>query len=422
MWLARGVAANRDFVRLWGAEAISRVGTQVSLLALPLTAIFTLHARPAQLGLIGAAQFAPVLVVTPLAGAWTDTHRRRPVIVAANWGRAAVLGSVPLLYGLDALRIEWLYAAAFLAGALTAAFDVAYLSYVPSLVRPDELTSANSALQASYSAAQVVGPSLGGLLVEAFSAPVAVLVDAVSYAVAALGVHRIRRPEPEPPPGGGEHVYARIVQGLRATFGDRHLAPLALESAWFNLFEQAVLTIFPLYATRELGLSAGLLGATLTVGSVGALAGSLVARPLGRRIGFGGATILAVVLASAGPALLVGPAGGAAAGALPFLFGAFALYGAGTTVFNVHATTLRQAVVPNELLGRVTASWRLVSYGTIPIGSLLGGTLGQAIGLRETLVVAASALGVGAVAFALSPIGALRRLPAPAVDRASRRL
>src|SRR5438270_3152877 len=217
MWLARGVAANRDFVRLWGAEAISRVGTQVSLLALPLTAIFTLHVRPAQLGLIGAAQFAPVLVVTPLAGAWTDTHRRRPVIVAANWGRAAVLGSVPLLYGLDALRIEWLYAAAFLAGALTAAFDVAYLSYVPSLVRPDELTSATSALQASYSAAQVVGPSLGGLLVEAFSAPVAVLVDAVSYAVAALGVHRIRRPEPEPPPGGGEHVYARILQGLRAT-------------------------------------------------------------------------------------------------------------------------------------------------------------------------------------------------------------
>src|SRR5438105_2509460 len=320
MWLARGVAANRDFVRLWGAEAISRVGTQVSLLALPLTAIFTLHARPAQLGLIGAAQFAPILVVTPLAGAWTDTHRRRPVIVAANWGRAAVLGSVPLLYGLDALRIEWLYAAAFLAGALTAAFDVAYLSYVPSLVRPD------------------------------------------------------------------------------------------------------VLTIFPLYATRELGLSAGLLGATLTVGSVGALAGSLVARPLGRRIGFGGATILAVVLASAGPALLVGPAGGAAAAALPFLFGAFALYGAGTTVFNVHATTLRQAVVPNELLGRVTASWRLVSYGTIPLGSLLGGTLGQTIGLRETLVVAASALGVGAVAFALSPIGALRRLPAPAVDRAPRRL
>jgi MFS family permease len=405
--LGRGLAGNRDFVRLWATEAVSRVGTQVSFVAIPLTAVFTLHAHAGELGLIGAAQFAPALLVTPLAGLWSDTHRRRPVLLAANWGRAVALGSIPLLYELGWLRIELLAVAAFVTGAFTAAFDVAYLSYVPLLVAPEELTDANAALQASYSGAQVVGPGLGGLLVQALGAPVAVLADALSYAVAALGLHRIERREPARPRAEPEPVRARLAAGLRATFGDRYLAPLALESAWFNLFEQVILTLYPLYATRTLGLSAGVLGATLSVGSLGALAGSLAARRLGDRLGLGRASVLAVALSSAAPALIL-LAGHGVAAAAPFLLLAFAAYGFGLTVFNVHATTFRQRAVPDELLGRITASWRLVSYGTIPLGSVLAGGLGATVGVRATIATACVALVAGAVVFALSPVARLR--------------
>ena len=408
--LGRGLARNSDFVRLWATDAVSRVGTQVSFVAIPLTAVFTLHAHAGALGLIGAAQFAPVLVVTPLAGLWCDAHRRRPVMLAANWGRALALGSIPLLYELGWLRIAVLAAAAFVTGAFTAAFDVAYLSYVPSLVPPEELTDANAALQASYSGAQVVGPGLGGVLVQALGAPVAVLADAVSYVVAALGLHRIEEPEAVRPRAAPEPVRTRLAAGLRATFGDRYLAPLALESAWFNLFEQAVLTLYPLYATRTLRLSAGVLGITLSVGSLGAVAGSLAARRLADRLGLGRASTLAVALSSGAPALIL-LAGHGVGAATPFLLVAFATYGFGLTVFNVHATTFRQQAAPDELLGRITASWRLVSYGTIPLGSVLAGALGATVGVRTTIAISCVALAAGAVVFALTPVARLRAAP-----------
>jgi MFS family permease len=399
--------SNREFLKLWGGEAVSRVGTQVSTLALPLTAILSLHASARQMGLLGAAQFFPVLLVSTLAGLWADRHRRRPILIAANLGRAALLACVPLLAALHQLRLEHLYLVAFLTGSLTALFDVAYLAYVPTLVRRQGLVAANSALQASYSAAQMAGPGLGGLLVQVLTAPVAVLVDAASYVLATLSLFVIGTREPRPQRAGGGKMLREMGDGFRVTVANRYLRATAFQSGWFNLWEQVVLTLFLLYGTHQLHLSPALLGLIVTLGGVGAVAGSLAAGPAGRRLGVGRSLLGGIGVASLA-CVLIPLAEGSRATLAGVLMLAFMLYGGGLTVYNVHVVALRQAITRDRLLGRVSASYRLISYGTIPVGSLLAGTLGQSIGLRKTLAVAGGSLVLGWSAFARSAVSRAR--------------
>jgi MFS family permease len=402
---------HRDFLKLWSGETISLFGTQVTVLALPLTAVLTLGAGARELGLLNAARFAPFIVVTLLAGVWVDRRRRRPILVSTNLGRALFVAVVPAAAFADVLRIELLYLVGFLAGVLTVFFDVAYQSYLPSLIGRSQLTAANSRLEASHSAAEVGGPGVGGVLVQVATAPYALLVDAVSFLVSGLLLASIDREEPAPSrDDAAPRMRTAIRDGFRFTFSNPYLRPIAGEAATFNLFEQAIMTVFVIYAVRELDLSAGLLGLIISIGAVGGLLGAVLASYPARRYGVGPTIVGAMVIACTVP-LAVPAIEGAPATTVPLFGLTFFMWGLALAVSNVHVVSLRQAATPDHLLGRMNASYRFFTYGAIPLGALLGGFLGEAIGLRATLLVAAFGLLLALLWLVASAVPRLRDLP-----------
>jgi MFS family permease len=409
---AASVWHHGDFRTLWGGETLSQVGSQITTLALPLTAVITLHASPIQAGLLTAAQFAPNLLLSLPAGVWFDRNRRRPALLAANLGRFVVLALVPLLYVLDGLTMSWLYGTAFLVGALTAIFDVAYLVYLPSLVPRDQLVSANAQLEASFSVAQVSGPGIGGWLVQLLSAPGAVIADAATYLVSALSIGLIRRPEPEPeaePDAVSTRMIEGIRSGLRATLGHELLRPLTIQSAWSNLCEMATLTLLPIFAVRTLHLSPGVLGLLLSIGGLGGVLGSMSSSRLQVRLGTGRTLLVSMTLTAVGLLLLPTARGAAAA---PVLAASLVVYGFGIAVYNVHSLSLRLALSPPNLISRVTATFRFVVYGTIPLGGLLGGAMGDLFGTRAALTVSGAALVVSVIPFAATRVTRARQVGA----------
>lgn len=404
------VLRDRDFRRFWGSETVSLFGSEVATLALPLTAAVALHATPGQLGLFAAARFAPFLLFTLPVGAWADRRPKRPILVAANLGRGALTAAIPVLALAGVLSMPHLYVLGFLIGILTVLFDVAYLAYVPSLVGRDRLVAANSRLATSASAAEITGPGLGGVLVEALGAPLALFADAASFLLSAVGVASIRRTEPRPEPPPTRDLRREIGEGLRVTFGNRCLRAVAGEAGTYNLFEQVFWNAFLLAATREMGIGPGLLGVFVASASVGGLAGSLVAGRAAERLGIGRALVWAMVLACSA-LLLVPLVRERTALGLVVLAVAFATNGFGVAVSNVHAVSLRQAATPSGLLARMNASYRMVIWGTIPLGALLGGLIGDALGLRTALAVGALGLFASPAWVLLSPLPHLRRLP-----------
>jgi MFS family permease len=406
-----GLWRNPDFLKLWGGETISQFGYQVTTLALPLTAILTLSATPGQMGVLNAATYLPFLFLTLFAGVWVDRQRRRPILIASNAGRLIVLGSVPVLAFAHVLRIEYVYLAALLVGVGTVMFDLAYQSYLPSLVDRADLVEGNSKLQVSASAAQVGGPGLGGLLVQLLTAPTALLTNALSYLVSIISLIAIRRPEPAPPTEetGKRRIWRDIAEGLRFTFGNATLRACAMEAAMYNVAFLIMETIFLIYATRQLGLSPGLIGVIISTGAVGALLGSLLPKRLGQRFGIGPTVIWSVIVATVAP-VLVPLATGPRPVLILMLIASFFIGGGAAIICSIHVVSLRQSITPDRLLGRMTASYRFLTFGLIPIGALLGGFLGDRIGLRATLFVA-SGLYLAAAAFIIfSPIRHVRVL------------
>jgi MFS family permease len=325
-----------------------------------------------------------------------------------------VLFSIPLLAWSDALTMGYLYLAALVLGGFTVMFEVTWQAYLPGLVERDELLEANSKLQVSTSAAQVGGPALGGWLVGVLTAPVALILDACSFLFSAATLAAIRRPEPPREPAAGtprQPVLRGIGQGLRFTLGDSRLRPCMLEAGTYNLFWLVLETTFLLYATRQLGMSPALIGLVFGGGAVGALAGSLVAGRISTRLGVGTTVTLSMILGCAAP-LLVPLADGSRPVLTAVLLLSFFVGGAGTTVANIQVVSLRQAITPDLMLGRMNASYRFVAWGTVPIGSLLGGWLGGAIGLRPTLTIGALGLLASAGWIVFSPIRRLHDLPA----------
>jgi MFS family permease len=409
--------SNADFLKLWGGETISQFGTQVTTLAMPLTAILVLHAGPGQIGLLNAASYLPFLIVTLFAGVWVDRHRRRPILVASNAGRALILVAVPLLGFTHLLRIEHLYLAVLLVGLLTVLFELAYQSYLPSLVDRAALIEGNSKLQVSASAAQVGGPGLGGLLIQFVTAPVALLADAASYLVSVLSLLTIRCDEPAPEvaaAGPRQHVWREIREGLRFTFGNRYLRAFALEAATYNMSYLIMETVFLLYAIHALRLSPGAVGLILSAGAAGSLAGSLLPQRLADRFGVGRVIVWSVVIATAVP-VLVPLAAGSRPMVIAVLVASFFFGGAGSIITSIHVVSLRQTITPDRLLGRMNASYRFVTWGIVPVGALAGGFLGNAIGLRPTLFVAAAGLFGSSLFIVFSPVRGLRGVP-DAVD------
>ncbi|MYS19642.1 Transmembrane secretion effector [Streptomyces sp. DvalAA-14] len=406
-----GVLANRDFTKLWGGETVSLVGSQVTDMALPLTAILTLHATAFGIGLLNVARYAPFVLVSLFAGVWFDRRRRRPTLIVSNLGRAVLIGLIPLAHAFDLLSMTLLYAVGFTAGLLTVLFDIGILSYVPGLVDKRYLAEANSKITVSYSVAGIAGPGLAGFLVGALSAPVALTVDAVSYLVSAAALSRIRRTEPAPElPDVQPSVFSSIAEGLRTVIGSRILRHLATQSATFNLFENVMTTIFLVYAVRVLGLSPTQLGFVVGAGSVGALLGAMLASRIGDRLGFGQTLRLSTLIACVSPLALLAPQGSGAVSLL-VIGAALAVHGFHLAIFNINALTLRQTVTPTRLLGRMNASYRLVLFGTVPIGALLGGSLAAAFGLRAALVVGVIGIAAPVAWLTFSPVFRLREMP-----------
>ncbi|MCL6595458.1 MAG: MFS transporter [Firmicutes bacterium] len=387
---------------------MSEFGAQVSAFALPLTAVLLLHADAWQMGVLAALTTLPFGVVGPLVGVWADRTRRRPLLVAADVGRTALMAAVPALALTHRLSLAVLYAIAFAAGCLTALFDIAYQSYVPALVGRERLSQANARLEASRALSQVAGPGLGGVMVSALTAPIAVAASAATYACSALTLGAIRHPEPPPQRPDPRAFWQEVWAGLAWVVRHPLLAPLAGCTATANLFEHVGLALYPLYAVRGVGLTPAVLGGVYAALSVGGLAGALAVGRVEGRLGTGRALLLSI-LASGAFLLLIPLAPRREGAGAALLAVAAAGVGFGSTLYNVVQVTLRQRLTPDALLGRMTASMRLFIWGTIPLGSLLGGLVATHLGLRSTLWL--SAVGdLTAVAWiAASPLGAAGR-------------
>lgn len=410
------------FLLFWSGETVSLFGTQVTLLALPLTAVLTLGASATQLGLVRFAEAFPYILFTLMFGAWVDRRRRRPVMILAHTARALLLGLVPLLAILHLLDLSLLGAIAFGVGVFTVLFDVTWLAYVPTLVAADELVDANGKVATSASAAEVAGPGLGGLLVQALSAPLALLADAFSFVVAMLTLLAIRDPEPAPAiqQETRRSLPGEIRVGLSAVWDNEYLRAIMVMSGLWNLLNGIANTVFLLYAVRGLHLGAGALGAIYAVGAIGGLIGSAISTRLGRVGRFGPVLGVAFTFGCA-PWLLLPAVSGASALEIAAFILAFFLVQVGLGLWGVLTISFRQAITPNYLLGRVNASMRFTSYGLGALGLLLSGLLASLFGMRETLWLAAAGfLAILLVTLLATPLPRIRTIPtAPAPPDAS---
>ena len=392
---------------LWGAETISQFGTQVTLLALPLVAILTLDESAFRVALLTTAEFLPFLLFTLPAGVLVDRLPRRPILILANLGRAAALVSVPIAHWLGALTIWQLYAVGFAVGVGTVFFDLAYQSYLPRLVGREQLVDGNAKLETSRSAAQVAGPGLGGLLVAALTAPVAIAVDAASYLASVLLMGRIRTTEPPAAREERRSLLTELREGLGYVMRHRYQRAIVATTAISNFFGQLVFAILLVFAVRELGLTAAAIGVIISLGSVGTLLAAVTARRVGDRLGVGRTVLVASFLF--GPATLLiafAPADQAAA----FIVAAIAILGYGGTLYNVTMISLIQTITPDRILGRANASRRFVVWGVIPLGGVVAGVLAETIGLRETMVVGSIGGLLAVVPILASPIRSVGRL------------
>ena len=407
-----GLWLHRDFRNLWAAETISVFGTQISQLALPLVAVITLEASAFQVALLGVIQFAPFILISLPAGVWVDRMRRKPILVTADVGRALLLASIPVAYWLDALTIWQLYVVGFFVGILTVFFDVSYQSYLPSLVKRDALVEGNSKLEISRSAAQLSGPGLAGLFVEAFKAPGAVLLDAISFFLSAVFLFRIKAEESAPTKAerqAGPGMKEEVKEGLRWVFGNRYLRWIAASTATFNFFGNIVFAVYLVFAVRELELRPGLIGVVFAVSNIGYLVGALLANRLSRRFGVGPT----IIIGASGSISLILLAAAPTSNPIPFLIAAQAISGMGIPIYNITQVSFRQAITPERLQGRMNSVMRFIVWGVMPLGALLGGALASWFGLRTAIWVGAIGMSLAVLPVLLSPVRTLREMPEP---------
>ena len=413
LWPQDGLWRHPDFLRLWSAETISQVGTQVSNLALPLVAIVTLDATAFEVAALGTVVFLPWLLFSLPAGVWVDRLRRRPILVVADLGRGVLLASVPVAWALDALTLWQLYAVGFGTGVLTVFFDVAYQSYLPALVDRDRLVEGNSKLEVSRSAAQIAGPGLAGALVAAVTAPAAIFLDAVSFLASALFLGRIRRRETRIEHDGSRRsMRAELGEGLRFVLGQPLLRAMAASTALFNFFNCVLGSVVLVYLVRGLDLSPAVIGVVLMAGNVGFLVGALLASRFSRWLGLGPAIVLG---SACGIAILLIPLAPASR-PIPFLLAAELVATFGVAIYNILALSLRQSIAPPRIHGRMNAVMRFVVWGVIPLGTLLGGTLASTFDLKTAIWIGAIGNAFAFAPLVLSPVRWLRETPEPLPD------
>jgi MFS family permease len=381
----------RDFRLLWSSYAVSAVGSEVTVLAIPLAAAVLLGASPLQMGLLTAAGTAPYVGFALLAGAWIDRlPRRRPLLVAADLVAATALLTVPAAYLADALTVTQLVAVELVVGFARVTFRPAFSAHLPDVVRREELTRASGHLRAAESGAMLGGPGVGGALVQAFTAPVAVVVDAASFVVSAFLIGRVRAPERvDSEPAPRRRLREEVGEGLAHMWRDRRLRAIAGAAANLNFYGLMVMALLVVYLTRELGFSALMIAAVTMAGGVGALAGALVAPRVAERIGQGRTFLLSTAVFSVG--IVAFPmASGPRWLALTVLMANELMIGVAIMLFDVTTSAFVLGAVPRGMLGRVNSSLSTVTQGVKPLGALTGGALATAIGMRPALWVAAA--------------------------------
>ena len=393
---------------MWTAAGVSAVGSQVTLLALPLTAILVLHASAFEVAAISTAVTLPNLLGIA-AGVWLDRVKRRRVMIAADFGRAALLASVPLAYAFGLLDLPLLYVVALISGTLSIFFEIASQAYLPSIVGREQLVEANTDLQGLTVGANTVGPSVAGALVTLVSAPVAILADAVSFLMSGLLIGSIpNRYEPQAARARPTSIGSELREGARYVLSNLYLRPLLVSHALANLALGLFWAIVLVYAVRELGLTSVTIGAILSVANVGGLAGVLLARRMAERAGVG-----RIVIASF---LLFGPATVLVAiattdTAIVFVGLGWAIQSFARSLYVVSANSVRQALVPDRLRARASGVVTTAGTSAFPFGTLLGGALAAALGLREAMLVAATVSFLPFLPVVVSPLRSLRELP-----------
>jgi MFS family permease len=433
-----------DFAKLFAAATISLFGTQVSQIAIPFIAVVILKVPAIEVALLGTLEFLPFLLFTLPAGVWVDRLPRRRILISGDLGRALMLATIPIAYTFNALTIWQLYVVAFVSGIFTVFFDIADQSYLPTVVERDRLVDANGKLSASVSTAQVIGQPLGGGVVGLLTAPFAVLLDAISYVISALLVFSIRREErasrADPsaaavsaevvggaPMAGATlaaettaealraptqtrpSVRREVVEGLRFVVTHPYLRSIAASTGSSNLFSNIAFAIFPVFLYRDLGLTPEVVGLIGGGFGLGALVGAFTSSRVAQRVGLG-LTIVGSMIIFSVAQLLVPIASRETA--LFLIGGSGLIAGWGNVVYNVNQVSLRQAICPEPMLGRMNATMRFIVWGTIPIGQIIGGLIATVFGSALVAIWIGTIGGLFAfLPVFLSPVRTLREIP-----------
>ena len=404
---------HRDFRTLWIGATISNFGSAITRLALPMTAVVTLQASAAQMGMLGAASTLPALLLSLLVGVWVDRVRRRPLLIGADLGRAVLIGAVPLLAMGGMLRMEYLYVVSFLAGVLTLVFDIANTSLLPHLVARDQLVEGNSKLVLSESVASIAGPSVAGSLIQGLTAPLAMLMDAISFLGSALCLSMIHPHEnPAARSRSDVSVWQEVGEGVQWIIKTATLRAMTVSSGLGSLAISMQQTVFILFLSRELGLEPTALGIVLASSGIAAVLGAFLADTIAKQWGPGPAMMWGTSLGCLSQGM-ISLTNGPVLIQMVILISAQCLQGIGSPIYSINQLSVRQMLTPDRVLGRVNASRRFIVFGIRPIGALLGGVLGELIGVRWTLVTATAVMLVGVLYLMYSPLRTLREPPCP---------
>ena len=406
---------DRNFLTLWSGQALSQFGTQITELALPVLAVLILNASEWEIGVLGAAQVAAFLVVGLPAGAWIDRMRKRHVMIWADAVRAVALGALPVLAMLGVLHIWHLYVVALIMGIATVFFDVSNQSFIPSLVRGDQIAEANGKLQTTEQLAGLAGPAAAGWLIGVFTAPIAIIIDAATYVASFFTLlftkdhEKLRAPEDHAP------LMKEIGEGLRWVFGNPLLRRIVGTTGTANFFGTISGTLMPIFVLRELGLTPTMFGLVFSVSAIGGLLGAIATPRIVAKIG----EARAIPISAIGfctvpfflPAISLVPE-------LAFPFLAIQMFLTSFTVllYNITQVTFRQRITPPRLLGRMNASVRFVVWGVMPIAALLAGALGTWIGVVPTLWIAAIGELFAGLFVVTGPFWTMRELPEAHVE------
>lgn len=406
---------HRDFLKFWTGDTVTQFTGQISGLALPTIAILTLQVTGFQLGVLNALGFIAFPTLGLFVGVWMDRMRRKPVMIVANVIQVATLASVPAAFIFHSLNLYQLYMVSLIVGTTTLFFDVAYQSYLPSLVNRADVVEGNQKLQTSASAAQVIGPSVASGMMQLMGAALSIVWDVVGTLVAVFTLSWIRKPESNPAVNSLDtqrHFFTEMKEGIKAITSNKLLWTQAGCTATSNLGTNIFSVAILLFAYRILGVSKGIIGIAFSIGAVGFLLGVLISASFTKRLGLGRAialsaggsfALLIVLLANTRFAVLV-------------IGAAYFVANFGIPIYNINQVSLRQIITPNRIQGRMNATMRTIVWGTIPAGALLGGIFSTTFGIIPTIVIGSIVSGSAFLWIILGPIFKLSRQPEPVVN------